>query len=662
MSAVVSRLYTCTHPIGCLQLPDDDGNTRFGSGVLIDEVHGHLIVSDPTKSHDFGSGVVSCGGVYVLDLLTGAFIQEILPDDIADQIDQANFGGSLTHNGSDWLLIACFGSFGITVGSMYFLQWNGAAYDHKQRLTGAGATHSTSFGYSCDAASALCVVSEPGRNASRGGLHLFREVVGVWSEDVAALTDAPDVQIGQSFGHNVAVNAPFVAATAPGFDGDYVNQGRAYILEDTGVGIPLTLRSTLLCPAGGTPGEPNFGGSIDLTDDRCAVGWHNYVGAGASGDGAIAVFAGGALGVFAFSQLLTLPAASAGVNSNLGWWDSGSGTVRLAGDYLLGGAPQWRSDPAVLGAQGAAFLWKRNATTGQYAAVLAGQSGSTYPIYPGAHGWIGYSVAITSTGTLAVGAAEEYGDWATFWAVPEGPPPPYTYGGIVRVYTIDLGHPLYNKGFEDPDAGPGEATWWQETFTGDASTLAGFTHSDGYTYGFEDFESYWSSNELAQTEFLVTDLLAARFENQAHQTEGFEFSWAEPAGSGPPFNNQSVFVFDADLCTRCTFYSATRNQEDLEAGWGSSPYNEQSVYDIADATITAASFDAGAPEAVEDFEEEWTYNPPAGNEDSQDHIDDPTDADFTRALFIIDPLGGPFTDYYEGFLAASGNWTETLPI
>jgi hypothetical protein len=656
---LVTRRYTLTHPVANLVLPDDDGNVYFGYSCVFDDVHNLLIVGDTTKNHDFGSGVVYCGAAYVFNRSTGLCIQEILPSHPVDQTDGCAFGAAFAHNGGEWLVITGTGSaFLGVVGVAYFLKWDGSQYRHVRRLVGSGATAATTFGYNCDADGALCIISEPGRGTNRGALHVFREAADDWSEDVAALTLAPDVQTGQSFGEGLAVNGTLVAAGAPFFHGDYADQGRAYVLRDAGVGSPLALVDTLLCPA--SPSNAvQFGTAIDLEDDCCAIGWNDYPGSGTQ-EGAIVTFRLDA-GLWPYGQTLTLPTPSAGTSgSNLGWgFSGGHGSICLSGNYLLGGAPGWHSpigpgEPDWSTMWGCAFLWQLNPVSDEYEPVPVNPDGS-YAIYPHALGWHGQSIAISAaTNEIAIGGPEEYADWATYWALPEGPPPAYTYGGTVRLYELLMaGHPLYNKSFEDPGTGPGEATWWVQSFAGDASTLAGFTHADGYTYGFEDFEGYWD-NENAQTEFAIDDLISALFEKGAHQFDSFEFSWKEPAAGGAaPFNNQSVFVFDADMHTRCTFYVATRDQEDLEAGWGASPYNENSIYDIDDGTVTAASFDSGIPEDVEDFEEEWTFIAGEGNEDSRTTIADPYDPAYhTKALF---DWAGISVEIFD-------NWTETLPI
>lgn len=102
---------------------------------------------------------------------------------------------------------------------------------------------------------------------------------------------------------------------------------------------------------------------------------------------------------------------------------------------------------------------------------------------------------------------------------------------------------------------------------------------------------------------------------------------------GAPWNNSS-----ADEFTLGSLASGV--DETFNSDWSS---NETSVDAWTSVTETAASFDSGTPEDVEDFEEQW-YS----NEDAQDSFGG---GDLTAGTFDSPPVSA------ETF---SGTWTDTL--
>jgi len=436
----IDYIRTLVQPPSTLVLPDDNGSMGFSVALLYDEIRNHIIVGSPWKTHDYGGGPFWSGGVYIIDSNDGSLIQEILPTDPVDQDDWADFGIRIAQDGN-WLVIISpkrnvLGH--IDIGGVYFWEWTGATYVFRQRLTGNGAALSTDFGSSVGISGSLCVVGDRKTDISgtdSGTIHVFRESGGVWSEDVAAKTNAPTVQDFQYFGHAVDVDGQYIAVSANQFWGDHNDQGRAYIFKDAGLGNALILQDTLLATTIDAAHDI-FGDSISLDNGYCGVGWQAYDQPGSpptTNEGRIEIFKRSGVS-WPHHQSLDLPENSIYTKANLGFGNHTSGSVSLSGLYLLGGARGWTAPPAPSGWRGAGFLWKRNTITDFYEPVLC--TDSSYAIYPGALAEFGASVAVCSDGRIAIGGYAEWGDWASNHALPEGPPPAWSYLGTVRLYEI----------------------------------------------------------------------------------------------------------------------------------------------------------------------------------------------------------------------------------
>jgi hypothetical protein len=203
-----------------------------------------------------------------------------------------------------------------------------------------------------------------------------------------------------------------------------------------------------------------------------------------------------------------------------------------------------------------------------------------------------------------------------------------------------------NASFETPGVDPGQADQWSEGYDVGASDIADFVHYDGYTRPFDDFEQSWLDNQLAQSGFSLTDVVAALFDGLSMQHENFESGWWEPhSPASGPNNYAAMLYFYSGNFAFAMFNSGGDEVEAFEEQWGSSPYNEAAISTYAEGSWSTALFDAGAPEAFEDFEEEWKYN----------------EAWFLLASAYLaanfdTSLGAPeaYEDFEEG-------WTETLP-
>ena len=224
---------------------------------------------------------------------------------------------------------------------------------------------------------------------------------------------------------------------------------------------------------------------------------------------------------------------------------------------------------------------------------------------------------------------------------------------------------ITNPSFEEPGVLPGQADNWDEGYDSAAEDIAAFSHFDGYTRPWDDFEQSWLFNELYQTGFSVTDVVSAEFEGRVSQRETFESGWKMPAprlkllGSqvdadydpggvqdNGVHNHSSIFAYAAEYFEVAAF-TGPFSVEDFEQTWGTAPWNDASESGFPGfgaGVLSAASFDA-APQAFEDFEEEWR-----DNENYAPH--------YTLGGALSAALFDAGANAYENF---EGTWPSTLP-
>lgn len=200
---------------------------------------------------------------------------------------------------------------------------------------------------------------------------------------------------------------------------------------------------------------------------------------------------------------------------------------------------------------------------------------------------------------------------------------------------------LQNPSFETPGVSAGQAGSWTEVQSSGAENIGTFSGADGdSTHPYEGFEAGWTSNEDSKAAFEDGDLTPGAFGGGHNASETFESSWAEPE-SGPPYNHQSISVYDEVNFSVGGFDASYTPEavEDFEEGWDS---NEDAVA-AGGGTFASGDF-TGAEGAVstEDFQYGW--------QDNEDAVSGPSAGAYSAGTFT----GGLA---YENF---SGAWTETL--
>jgi hypothetical protein len=169
--------------------------------------------------------------------------------------------------------------------------------------------------------------------------------------------------------------------------------------------------------------------------------------------------------------------------------------------------------------------------------------------------------------------------------------------------------PIVNASFETGSDNPGVPEGWLPVQTPTLEIVAAFGSSH---VGYDGMEDGWKlPNSPASPPFNEDSLFELEPPNVAFATfsanpyENFEVGWDNDAG----------FLDDWSVLTivEAQFDTAPEPHEDYEEDWklpkaGGAPFNQGSEFSWDDVSTATAMFDAGTPEAFEDFEEEWDDN------------------------------------------------------
>lgn len=219
-------------------------------------------------------------------------------------------------------------------------------------LVSPAATTGAEMAYAVGLDGTELAIGAPGENAITGAVYA---VDCATLPCAAPLRIAPaDIVVGDAFGTAVDVSGDTLVATAPGPE-----PGAAYVYVNDGSGWSQQAKLT---PSGGSSGE-RFGQSTSLSGDRLAVG------ADRAGNGAGAVYVFVRTGT-TWTQEARLTAADPAPGDAVG------SSVSLDADTLVVGAPFKRS--AALGsyANGAVYVFTRDAGGWSQQAKLTASSAS----------------------------------------------------------------------------------------------------------------------------------------------------------------------------------------------------------------------------------------------------------------------------------------------
>jgi hypothetical protein len=389
----------------------EDNVARFGQAISFDGTR--IAVGAYSKWHL--SSETYPGAVYIFSS-DGDFIERIDPQ-VADQSTGADFGISVALDG-DWLIVGVPGS-----DVVCFYEWTGAGFTFRQRIAGTTTAGGDNFGSRVDIDGATAIVSaefDDDEGANSGTVFIFGEAGGVWAE--SQIIQPEVTQANQQFGYAISVDETpgVLVISAQRLDDAETDEGKVYIYEESGG--TYSLAATLANPHAAT--TTRFGDSVATDGTYVLVGMSYYDNPGDPANGGMALVYDKSGGSWAKIQEIVGP-ASTSANAQFG------STVRLDGStYALVGAYSWENhDPALGTYQGAAFLYKLNATTGLFELeeTIFPQYRSAYS-EQGYYGFYNQGVAISGTQVVLGGRL--------------GQPPtePWTWGsdgpGVIRLYNL----------------------------------------------------------------------------------------------------------------------------------------------------------------------------------------------------------------------------------
>ena len=273
-------------------------------------------------------------------------------------------------------------------GAVYVFGQEAGVWTEQQRLTASDATVADGFGWAVDGDGDVLLVGAPSQEGGRGAAYVFRKdaASGHWIEE-ARLT-AQQAVAGGEVGLAVALRGDVALVGASLSD---EAAGAAYLFRyDAASGI--WHQQARLTAADGQTGD-RFGASVALAEDEAIVGAYRHN----DGIGAAYVFRRDAASGL-WQQQDKLTATDTDRNDIFGF----SMTVHedeVRGDELLIGAPQHND------LEGAAYLFRKNAATGQWQEQDK-RLGSTLDA-GGRYGW-----ALAMAGDAMWIAAPFADDWA----------------------------------------------------------------------------------------------------------------------------------------------------------------------------------------------------------------------------------------------------------
>lgn len=181
-----------------------------------------------------------------------------------------NYGNAVALDG-DRIVIGAYGSAsaqesGYDFGSVYVYEWDGGVWD-ETKLTAFDRQRNDNFGKSVAIDGDRIVVGAPydDDNADNSGsVYVFDYDGRFW--ETTKLT-ASDPELGDWFGHSVAISGDRIVVGAYRADDQGINSGCAYIYDWNGA----TWVESKLTASDGEPFE-EFGYSVSVDADRIAVG------------------------------------------------------------------------------------------------------------------------------------------------------------------------------------------------------------------------------------------------------------------------------------------------------------------------------------------------------------------------------------------------------
>ncbi len=272
-------------------------------------------------------------------------------------------------------------------GAAYVFTFNGATWSQQQELSASDGTGGDNFGASVAVSGNTAVIGalfrQVGNNAREGSTYVFTRSGTTWSQQ-QELT-ANDGTADDNFGTSVAISGTSVVIGANDHQvGSHVDQGSAYVFTSNGTTWSQQQELTA-----GDDGAPNdeFGGSVAISGNTVVVGATSHKVGSNAGQGAAYTFTRTGT---TWSQQQELTSSDGGANDGFGISVSISGSAVVIGAY----GHKVGSNSG----EGSAYVFTLTGTNWSQQQELTASDGAADDL-------VGNSVAISSTGTVVMGAS-----------------------------------------------------------------------------------------------------------------------------------------------------------------------------------------------------------------------------------------------------------------
>ncbi len=353
----------------------------FGYSVAVDGTF--AVVGAP--NHQVGSNDGQ-GSAYVFVQVDNSWL---LDKELTASDGKANdgFGSSVAISGNTVVVGANNNVVGNndSQGAAYVFTFNGATWSQQQELTASDGTGGDNFGFNVAIDGNTTVIGAYGRqvgnNAKEGSAYVFTRSGTTWSQQ-QELT-ASDGTGSDHFGTSVSISGTSLVIGAGDHQvGSHVQQGSAYVFTSNGT---TWSQQQELTAGDGAPSD-EFANSVAISGNTVVVGAASHKVGSNAGQGAAYVFTRSGT---SWSQQQELTSSDGGVNDNFG------ASVSLSGAAAVVGAYEHKVGSNT--GEGSSYVFTSNGTNWSQQQELTASDGAAGDLN-------GISVAISSTGTVVVGA------------------------------------------------------------------------------------------------------------------------------------------------------------------------------------------------------------------------------------------------------------------
>jgi len=290
-----------------------------------------------------------------------------------------HFGVSVAISGDYAIVGARYDDTGARdAGSAYIYVRSGTTWSLQSTLNNPTPKSYDEFGYNVSISGDYAIVGAYGDDTSvsnSGSAYIYARSGTTWS--LQATLNSPTHEVGDLFGHSVAISGDYAIVGAYYEDTGADNAGSAYIYVRSGT--TWSLQSTLNNP---TPAAvDHFGNSVAISGDYAIVGAYSDD-TGATEAGSAYIYARSGT-TWSLQATLNNPAPAA--DDQFGY------SVAISGDYAIVGA---YGDDTGADNTGSAYIYVRSGTTWSLQSTLNNPT-------PADRDWFGHSVAISGAYAIA---------------------------------------------------------------------------------------------------------------------------------------------------------------------------------------------------------------------------------------------------------------------